>query len=67
MAYNETLAIRIREALSEERNLEEKKMFRGMCFMLNDKMCVCVGNDEIMCRIDPIIFESVLEKRNVDR
>ena len=37
-------------------------MFRGMCFMVNGKMCVCVSEDEIMCRIDPAIFEETLER-----
>ncbi len=63
MAYNEKLAIRIRAALSQEPNLDEKKMFRGMCFMVNGKMCICVRDNEIMCRIDPDKYESVLEKK----
>lgn len=61
MAYSEKLAARIREAFSEHRNVEEKKMFRGMCFMVNGKMCVCVNEDEIMCRIDPALYEEMLE------
>ena len=36
-------------------------MFRGVTFMVNEKMCVSVGNDEIMCRIDPGVFEEALE------
>ena len=62
MPYNEKLADRIREALSAQRKIEEKKMFRGMCFMVNGKMCVCVSADEMMCRIDPDLYESLLEK-----
>jgi TfoX/Sxy family transcriptional regulator of competence genes len=61
MAYSEKIATRIREAFSDLRNVEEKKMFRGMCFMVNGKMCVCVNEDEIMCRIDPAIYEEMLE------
>ncbi|MBM9547425.1 TfoX/Sxy family protein [Leptospira sp. 201903074] len=44
-------------------NVEEKKMFGGLCFMVNGKMCICVRNDEIMCRIDPETFESILSKK----
>ena len=62
MAFNEALAERVREALSSIKKVEEKKMFRGVTFMVNGKMCVSVGNDELMCRIDPEIFESVLER-----
>ncbi|MBS1774219.1 MAG: TfoX/Sxy family protein [Bacteroidetes bacterium] len=53
MAYSEKLAKRIREALSHIKQLEEKAMFGGICFMVNDKMCIGVNLDEIMCRIDP--------------
>jgi TfoX/Sxy family transcriptional regulator of competence genes len=62
MAINEKLADRIREALADQKKVEEKKMFRGMCFMVNGKMCVCVSNDEMMCRIDPAETENALEK-----
>jgi len=62
MAYNEPLTNRIREALAHLPKVEEKKMFRGVTFMVNGKMRISVGNDEIMCRIDPDIVEAVLEK-----
>jgi TfoX/Sxy family transcriptional regulator of competence genes len=65
MAYNEKLADRIREAIADRGEIEEKKMFRGVCFMLNGKMCLCVSNDEMMCRIDPDICETALEKPGV--
>jgi TfoX/Sxy family transcriptional regulator of competence genes len=65
MAYNEKLADRIRESLGGVVSLEEKKMFRGVCFLVNDKMCICVGNDEMMCRIGPDHFEEALEKSGV--
>jgi hypothetical protein len=57
---NEKLADRIREALTHLPDVEEKKMFRGIAFMVNGKMCITVGNDdEMMCRIDPAIHETV--------
>src|SRR5262245_15576429 len=62
MPIDEKLANRIREALSGYRRVEEKTMFSGMCFMVNDKMCICVNNEEIMCRIDPALQEEVMEK-----
>jgi TfoX/Sxy family transcriptional regulator of competence genes len=61
MPYNEALAARIRESLSHLPKVEEKEMFRGVCFMVNGKMCVCVGHDEMMCRIDPEKFDSLIE------
>lgn len=62
MAYNEKLAGRIRESLAHIKKLEEKAMFGGLCFMVNDKMCIGVNADEIMCRIDPEAEEEALSK-----
>ena len=61
MAADEKLAYRIREALVERglTDVEEKKMFRGICFMVNGKMCVCASADELMCRIGPEYKEAL--------
>lgn len=63
MAYNEHLAERI-SRIFKEKNLqtEEKKMMGGLCYMLNNKMCVGVVKDELMARIDPDIYEESLQK-----
>ena len=63
MAYNEVLTQRIRDALALIPHVEEKKMFRGVTFMVNGKMCISAGDDEIMCRIDPTIHEQALERK----
>jgi len=62
MAFNEKLADRIRESLADLAKVEEKRMFGGLCFMVNEKMCIGVVKDEMMCRIDPSLDEIVLEK-----
>ena len=62
MLYNEKLADRIREAIADAGMIEEKKMFRGMCFMLNGKMCICVNAGELLCRVGPEAYEDALEK-----
>ena len=61
MPYNEKIADKIRGALMDVKNLTEKKMFGGIAFMINDKMCVGVVKDEMMCRINPEMDEVVLE------
>ncbi len=61
--YNEKLTARIREALTDVRNVKEKKMFRGVAFMVDGKMCVSAGDDKIMCRIDPEMNDSALQKK----
>ena len=62
MAYNEKLAERIRERLVGLPNIEEKKMMGGLTFMVNDKMCVGIIKDELMCRIDPDFHQTAIEK-----
>jgi TfoX/Sxy family transcriptional regulator of competence genes len=63
MEYDETLADRVRELISQTHNItEEKKMFGGLCFMVNDKMCVAVESEKMMVRLDPAITDEVLEK-----
>ena len=47
MAYDKHLAGRITDCLSHISLLEEKKMFGGIGFMVNEKLSVGVMNDEI--------------------
>ena len=61
MAYNELIGNRLREALQDIPNVEEKVMFGGLCFMINEKMCIGVVKDEVMCRFDPNAIEQILE------
>ena len=63
MAYNEKLADRVREIISGTHlDVKEKQMFSGMCFMVNDKMCVCILKDRLMVRLNPDSIEHVLER-----
>ena len=62
MAYSEKLAGRIRESLAALSNVEEKEMFRGLTFMVDKKMCVSVSGEEMLCRFDPALQETVAEK-----
>ena len=66
MAYNEKLTARIREALAHLPKVEEKRMFRGVTFMVNDKMCISAGDNKIMCRIDPAIHEEVIKRKGCE-
>lgn len=63
MAYNEKLADMTRELIAQtHRNVEEKKMFGGLCFMVNDKMALGVVKDRLMVRLNPEIYDEVMEK-----
>jgi hypothetical protein len=48
MAYSESLAARIRQALGRARGLVEKKMFGGMGFLLSGNLCVGVWKNSLM-------------------
>jgi TfoX/Sxy family transcriptional regulator of competence genes len=61
MAYNEQLANRVRERLTELPEVEEKEMMGGLVFMVNDKMCVGIIKNDLMCRIDPGFHEKAVE------
>ncbi len=63
MAYNEELTNKLRLALAHLPEVEEKKMFRGVAFMVEGKMCITAGDNEIMCRIDPAIHEEVIKRK----
>lgn len=70
MAYNEALTSRLRESIAEAlegdmRPVQEKKMFRGVTFMVDGKMMASAGDDRFMFRIDPAIHEEVLEWEGV--
>ena len=63
MAYNEKLASRTREILAaNNKKIEEKKMFGGLCFMVNEKMCIGIEQERLMVRLDPAKYEEVLEQ-----
>ena len=64
MAYDTKLADRIREYLKAipDIKIEEKKMFRGLTFMINGKMCVCVSGNNLMCRFDPALQDELSDK-----
>jgi TfoX/Sxy family transcriptional regulator of competence genes len=63
MAFNEKLADRVREIIAlTHKNVEEKRMFGGLCFMVNDKMCVGVETSRLMVRFDPALTDEVMEK-----
>ena len=62
MPYNQKLADRIRERLTETKKVKEKEMMGGLTFMVNDKMCIGIIKDEMMCRIHPDLQEVALSK-----
>ncbi len=64
MAYDEHLAYRIQQVLEEQKVFfEAKKMFGGLCFMVDDKLCVGVMKNELIARIDPQHSEELMTEK----
>ena len=62
MAYDEGLAHRIRELLEERRDTTEKKMFGGLCFLVNGNMACGIVKSELMVRVGPDAYADALAR-----
>jgi hypothetical protein len=62
MAYDEKLAQRVRQALSGQDGIVEKKMFGGLAFMLHGNMSVGVEKDRLMVRVGPDRYDEALAR-----
>ena len=64
MPYSERLAERVRQALTSIEQVEEKRMFGGLAFLVNEKMCINVGPGRLMLRVDPALHENLLQQKD---
>ncbi len=62
MAYDEGLAARVRARLEDRRGYGEKKMFGGLCFLLNGNMACGISGDRLMARVGPDAWEEALSQ-----
>ena len=51
MVYDEALAARVREAVGERTDFDEKRMFGGLAFMVNTHMACGMIGDDLMVRV----------------
>jgi TfoX/Sxy family transcriptional regulator of competence genes len=65
MAFDESLAARIRDALARKKGVEEKKMFGGVGFLLNGNMLVGVWKDSLIVRLGPDNYDDALLQPHV--
>lgn len=63
MPGNNVLLERVEAALTGLPDVEQKKMFGGICFMVRGKMCITVRDGRIMCRIDPAIHDVAVARQ----
>ena len=62
MAYDETLADRVRTALAYQPDLVEKKMFGGVGYLLRGNMACGVNRDFLIVRVGPEAYAQALEQ-----
>jgi TfoX/Sxy family transcriptional regulator of competence genes len=68
MAFDSDLADRIRELVSGESGLAEKRMFGGLAFLIDGNMAVSAsGQGGLLLRVDPTRTESFLNAPHVRR
>ncbi len=65
MVYNPKLTERVRQALADVPNVEERKMFGSIGFKVGGKLCLGVGDHEdhlMMVRVGPDAYKQALAK-----
>jgi TfoX/Sxy family transcriptional regulator of competence genes len=65
MAFDESLAERIRQRLARYNNVQEKKMFGGLGFLLNGNLLVGVRKDSLLVRLDPDESDQALDDPHI--
>ena len=65
MAHNQKIADRVNKYLLDfpQLNIEKKKMFGGLAFLINGKMCINISGDNLMCRFDPKLDREISKKK----
>jgi|SRR3954463_12688973 TfoX/Sxy family transcriptional regulator of competence genes len=68
MAYDEDLANRLRELVSGEDGVTEKKMFGGLAFLISGNMAVSAsGQGGLLLRCDPDQTDALVAKPHAER
>ncbi len=62
MAYDEQLAERIRGVLASRDDVDERKMFGGIAFLVSGNMCVGARGGSLMVRMDPTLGDQLLSE-----
>lgn len=62
MPFDNKLAKRVRKILEKIEGLSEKKMFGGLCFLINGNMALGLVNEDLMIRVRPDSYEKMLSQ-----
>jgi hypothetical protein len=68
MAYDAELADRVRDLVTGEPGLTEKRMFGGLAFLVNGHLAVSASSrGGLLVRVDPAETESLVAEDHVER
>jgi TfoX/Sxy family transcriptional regulator of competence genes len=65
MAYDEKLAARIRQTLSGRSDITERKMFGGVAFLRDGRMCCGVAGPDLVVRVVEAEMATALARPHV--
>lgn len=65
MAYDPTLASRVRELLAGRRGVTENAMFGGLAFLLDGKMFCGILGTELLARVGPEAHDAAMARPHV--
>ena len=60
MAFDETLARRVREVLGPRPGISERRMFGGLAFLLDGRMFVGISGSRLMARVGAERYQDAL-------
>src|SRR5579862_1644702 len=63
--HDETTAVRIRAVLADRGDVVEKRMFGGLCFMVNGQMCCGLTRTDFIVRVGKDAYEDALAQPHV--
>jgi TfoX/Sxy family transcriptional regulator of competence genes len=58
--YDEKIAARVRSVLAKRADVVEKRMFGGLCFMVNGQMCCGLTKTDFMVRVGKDAYDDAL-------
>jgi TfoX/Sxy family transcriptional regulator of competence genes len=62
MPFDNKLANRVQKILEKVEGLSEKKMFGGLCFLINGNMALGLVNEDLMIRVEPESYDKLLSQ-----
>jgi TfoX N-terminal domain len=65
MAYDQQLAHRIRQVFGSRRDIAERRMFGGLCFLFRGRLCCGIVGSDLMVQVSRDECEAIVRKPHV--